>query len=96
LGVGRGADNSSPLTITKLRNILSSTAAIILVIHFKINEMGWACCTHDRHEKCCRVLMEGSEGNMPLGSPKNIGDDNIKADHEDLEWGNGLAQDRDK
>jgi hypothetical protein len=47
------------------------------------------------------ALMGKSEGKRPLGKPKPSWEDNMKMDHQELEWGGvmdwiDLAQDRDR
>ena len=60
---------------------------IIQVIKVKRNEMGGACGTYDRHEKCIQGFDGGTEGNRPFGTPWSRWDDNIKTDLQDVGWG---------
>jgi hypothetical protein len=62
--------------------------------------MGGACSTHGERRGVCRVLVGKPEGNIPLGKPGHIWDDNITMDLQEvgcegLNWIE-LAQDRDR
>ena len=70
-----------------------------LVFFIEKNEMGGACGTYGRGEKCAQGFGGKLEGKRPLGRPRRRWEDNIKMD---LEVGKGcadwmeLAQDRDR
>jgi hypothetical protein len=44
------------------------------------DEMGWACGTHGRQDRCIQVLVGRPEGNRPLGRPRHRLEDIIETD----------------
>jgi hypothetical protein len=50
----------------------------------KENEMGGACGTYGRKEKCYRVSVGRSEGKRPLGKPRLRWEQSIKMDHQEV------------
>ena len=50
----------------------------------KNTEMGGACGTYGRQEKCYRVSVRKSEGKRPLGRPRHRWEDNIKMDLQEV------------
>jgi hypothetical protein len=72
----------------------------ILFEQIKNNEMGRACGTCGRQDRCVQGLVERSEGKRPLGRPKSRWEDNIKIDLQGMGWEgmvwNDLLQDMDR
>jgi hypothetical protein len=66
----------------------------------KEDKMGMACSTNGEKRNEYRILMEKSEGKIPLARPRRRWVDNIKMVLRDIEWGGMdwiyLAQDRDQ
>jgi hypothetical protein len=62
--------------------------------------MGRACSIHGEKRNAYRVLVGKLEGKRPLERPRRRGEDNIRMDLREIEWGGmdwiDLAQDRDQ
>jgi len=52
--------------------------------------MSGGCSTYEGEEGLYRVLVGKPEEKRPLGKPSRRWDDNIKLDHQDMGWGQGL------
>ena len=68
--------------------------------HIKANEMGAACGTYGKEERCLQGLVGNSKEKSPLGRPKCRWADNIEMElqglgRQDVDWID-LAEDRDK
>jgi hypothetical protein len=62
--------------------------------------MDRACSKHGEKRNACRVSVEKSEGNRPLGRPKRKWENNIKINVREIGWGGTdwihLAEDREE
>jgi hypothetical protein len=62
----------------------------------KNNEKCRQCSTMRERADAYRVLVGKTEGRRPLGRPSHRLEDNIKMDPQEVRWGHGLVQDRDR
>jgi hypothetical protein len=68
-----------------MRSFITSTHHhVLLEYQITEDEIGEACRTHGRDQKCIQNLKNRSEGIRPLGRSRRIWEDNIKMDPNEI------------